>query len=128
MAKADRSSSKLLQEPHVAVEQLLNVVKPVREHSQPIYAHAKRKATHSRRVVAFVAHELEDVGINHAAAAHLDPARLLADAASFAAADEARHRHFRAGLGKRKERWLKAGAHIRAKQRLHRVIERALQV
>ena len=46
-----------------------------------VYAHAEGEAGNLLRVVTVVFHELENVGINHAAAEDFDPSGLLAGTA-----------------------------------------------
>src|SRR5205085_4659668 len=93
-------SSKLLQEPDIALEQQLNVVNSVAQHGDAIRAHPESETADLRGVIAVVAHELENVRVHHAATQQLDPSTLLAGAAAFAAAKRAADLHVRAGFGK----------------------------
>src|SRR5690242_8477516 len=130
----DDPLAELLQKPHVAIKKQLDVVHSVLEDRHPIGSHAEGESRNFLRVVAVVLYELKYIWIHHPAAQDLDPARGLARAAglaaphAFAAADEARHHHFGAWFGERKERRTKVCLHARPKQRLHRVVERALQI
>src|ERR1700747_1212228 len=106
---------KLLQKPHIALEEKLDVVHAVLQNGDTVCAHAEGETGDPLRVVAIMIYELEDMGIDHAEAQNLDPSRCLARPARFAAppaastADETAHHHLRAGLGERKER----GAELR---------------
>src|SRR5690242_7036493 len=124
----EKGLDKLLQEPYIPLEQQLNVVNAVAQHGHPVGAHAEGEAADLGRVVTVLAHELEHVGVHHAAAQQLDPAALLAGAAAFAPAEWAADLHVSAGLGEREERRIEPCLHRRAEQRLHGVIERALQI
>src|SRR3954454_10774333 len=70
----------------------------------------------------------EDVGVDPAGAAHLDPARVLARRASVAAADEARHVELDRRLGEREK--TRPHAHLArlAEQRAEELQHRPLQV
>src|SRR5690349_6547172 len=78
-----RPSSELLQEAEVALEVVLDVGDAVLEHRHALEAHAEREAGVLLAVVADVA---EDLRVDHAGAADLDPAGALADAARAARA------------------------------------------
>jgi hypothetical protein len=66
--------------------------------------------------------------VDHAAAKQLNPARVLALAAAFAAAEDAADLHVCAGLGEGEEAGEEARLHRRTKEGLHRMVERAFQV
>ena len=119
------SLRKLLQEAHVAVEELLDVIDVVGHHGQPLDAHAEGEAAELFRVVA---DEAEDVGIDHARAEQFDPAALLAGTAALASAERAGDGDLDAGFGEGEKRRAEAGFDRRAEQRLHGVVERSLQV
>src|SRR5579864_3983479 len=131
-------SSKLLQKSHIPLKEQLQIVHAINQHGDSVHAHSESEPGNFLGVVAVMLHELEHVGIDHAAAENFDPSSLLARAARLffrsgatlpaSAADEAGDEHFGAGLCERKERWTEAGLYVRTKQRLHRMIERALQV
>src|SRR6476646_99605 len=70
--------SKLFQKPLIALKEQLNIVDPILQDRDAVRANAEGHARDRPRVVAVVLHELEDVGIDHAAAQNLDPARGLA--------------------------------------------------
>src|SRR5208337_3951055 len=121
-------SRKLLQEAYVALVEQLDLFHLVLEDRDALHAHAERKPADLRRVVAVLLHEIEDVGVHHAAAKQLDPAAALALAATFAAAENTAYLHVGAGLGEGEKRRIEARLYRRAEQRLHGVVERALQV
>src|SRR6516162_6478825 len=122
------SSCELLQKPHVALVEQLDLLDLVLQYGDALHTHAEGEAQNLRRVVAVLLHELEHVGIDHSAAQQLDPAAEFALAAAVAAAEDAAYLHVGAGLGERKERRVEARFYRRAEQRLHGVVERALQV
>ena len=84
-------------------------------------AHPESESAHLLWIVAVIFHELEHIGIDHAATENLDPARRLAGPAWFraslsaAAANEAADHHLSAGLGEGKERRAKLGFNVGAK-------------
>src|SRR5271165_1829606 len=101
---------KLLQEPNIALKEQLNIVHSVLQQRQPVDAHAEGESGNFFRVVSVVLHELEHIRIDHAAAQHFNPSRLLAGTARSiplalpaSAADEAGHIQLRARLGEREE-------------------------
>src|SRR5256885_6367711 len=77
---------KLSEDAEVVFPECAQVREAVPEHGDALDAEAEREALPLRRVEADVA---KDVRVDPAGAAHLDPARVLADAAAAAAADEA---------------------------------------
>src|SRR5207302_1673722 len=107
---------KLLQKSHIALKEQLQIIKPVFQHSDAVHAHAEGEAGNLYGIVAVMLHELEHVGINHAAAENFDPSGLLARTARgiviasppAPAADKARNEHLRARFCERKERRTKA--------------------
>src|SRR6516225_10281236 len=125
---------KLLQEPHVPLEEQLNVVYTVLQNRDAVGSHAEGEAGDYPRVVAVVLDELEDVGVDHAAAQDLDPAGGLAGAAGFgaalsaSAADEATHHHLGARFGEGEKRRAELRLHAGAEEFFHGVVECALQV
>src|ERR1700740_594994 len=68
------SLPKLLQKPHVPLEEELNVIHAVLQKRDAVGANAEGEARYLLRVVAIVLHEFEYVGIDHAAAQDFDPA------------------------------------------------------
>src|SRR5579859_170450 len=124
----EQFSCELLQEAHVTLVEQLDVVNFIHTHGNALHAHAEGEAADLGRVVAVALYEFEDVRVNHAAAQQLDPPTLLADAAAFASTLEAAHGHIGAGFSEGKERREKARLHSGAEQRLHGMVERALEV
>src|SRR5580692_3208874 len=126
--------SKLLQEPHIPLKKILQIIHAILQQRQPVDAHAECKSRNLLRIVAIVLHELEDIRIHHAASEHLDEPRLLTrptrirSALPASATDEARHVEFRARLRKGKERRPEVCLHRRSEQRLHRMIKCPLQI
>src|SRR5206468_2951871 len=80
-ASSTGPSLELLQKAEVALVVVLDVVDAVPEHGHALEAHAEGEA---RVLLAVDADVREDLGIDDAAAADLDPASLLADAAAAA--------------------------------------------
>src|SRR6185503_13375935 len=95
---APRASRELLQEAQVGAHQVADVVDAVALHDDPREAHAEGEAGVALGVDAAV---LQHHRVDHAAAAGLDPAALLADLAALAAADQAAHVELEAGLDER---------------------------
>src|SRR5579859_1179064 len=124
----EQFSCELLQEAHVTLVEQLDVVNFIHTHGNALHAHAEGEAADLGRVVAVALYEFEDVRVNHAAAEQLDPSALLADAAAFAPALEATDGNIGAGFGEGKERREKARLHAGAEERLHGMVERALEV
>src|ERR1019366_2945552 len=94
-------SRELLQESHIALVEQLNLFHLVLQDGDAHDAHAKGEAADLRRVIAVLLDEVEDVGIDHAAAQQLDPAAEFALAAALAAAEDAAYLHVGAGFGER---------------------------
>src|ERR1017187_1789176 len=98
--------SKLLQEPHIALEEQLNIIHAILQNRNPLHAHAERESRNLRRVVI---DEAVHIRIDHAAAQQLDPSAGLAVAArtaiarTFAVAENATDLHVGARLGKWEE-------------------------
>src|SRR5579864_789864 len=136
--RANDALPKLLQKSHIPLKEQLQVIEPILQHRYAVHAHAEGEAGYFLGGGGVIHNEIEHVGIDHAAAENFDPSSLLARAARLffrsgatlpaSAADEAGDEHFGAGLCERKERWTEAGLYVRTKQRLHRMVERALQV
>src|SRR4051812_22851259 len=84
--RANDSLPKLLQKPHIPLKEQLQIIEPVLQHGDSIYAHAKGKPGYFFGVVTVVFHKFKDVGIDHAAAENLNPSRLLAWTACVGAA------------------------------------------
>src|ERR1035437_8587336 len=98
--------SKLLQEPHIALKEKLNIIHAVLQNGNPFHAHAEGESRNLRRIVV---HESVHIRIDHAAAEQLDPSAGLAVAArtavarAFAVAEDATDLHVGARLGKWEE-------------------------
>src|SRR5664280_1043376 len=101
-------SRELLQKPYVAFVEQLDLFHLVLQDCYALHTHAEGEAADLRRVIAVLLDEVEDVGIDHAAAQQFDPAAEFALAAALAAAEDAAHLHVGAGLGKGKERRIEA--------------------
>src|ERR1017187_3759649 len=101
--------SELLQEPNVALEEELNVVDVILHHGEAVDAQSKCPSRVLFRVNAPVPQHL---GMNHAAAHHLNPAAFFAHPAAFAAAKDTTDGHLAARLGERKEAGLKTRANL----------------
>src|SRR3954451_10509608 len=118
-------SSELPQEAEVVVPERADAGDRVTQLRRPLDAHAEREA---RVLLGAPADELVEVGVDHAGAAHLDPARVLADRTARTAAVEARdvrlHRRLREWEVVRTE----ADVAIGAVELPHHVEQRSLQV
>ena len=66
--------------------------------------------------------------VNHAAAEHLHPAALLADAAALAVAEDATEGYLGARFGKRKKTGMEAAADVLAEKPLAEIVENPLEV
>src|SRR5690242_13110687 len=106
-------SSELPCEAHVPVEEVGDVVDAVLEHRHAVDAPAEGEAG---VLLAVVLHVAEDFRIDHAGAADLDPAGLLARAAALAAAEHAGEIDLRRRLGEREERRPQAHADLLAEE------------
>src|ERR1700722_2345819 len=74
---------KLLQEPHIAVEEQLNVVHTVFQNRNAVGTHTEGEAAY---FFGIVVHETVHVRVDHTAAQNLDPSCLLTGAARLGAA------------------------------------------
>src|SRR5436309_1226188 len=92
------SVGKLRQEPQIVLEEQADVVDAVLEHGDALDPESERKPGAALRVVS---HLLEDRGVDHAGAPHLDVAGPLAPAAPRALAEDAGDVVFRARLDER---------------------------
>ncbi len=121
--------SKLLQKPHVPIEEQLNVIHALLQNRDAVHAHAEGEAGDLFRIVT---HKAEHIRVHHAAAQQFDPAALLAVPAArslpFAAAEDTAEQHLGAGLGKGEKRRTEARPHARSEQRLHGMVQRSLQI
>src|SRR5215813_872325 len=81
-------ASVLRQEAHVAVEERLDLVDAVAAHRDALEPEAEREA---RVLLGVDAHPGEHVGVDHPAAAELDPPRLRAHATTRTVAEDAAH-------------------------------------
>src|SRR5581483_2955041 len=113
--RRDLHLRKLFQKTNISLEQQLDVINSVLQHGNAVNAHAKGKAANLLRIVAIIFNEFEDVRVHHAATQQLDPATLLAGAASFSAAKRTTDLHISAGFSKREERGIKPRLHAGAK-------------
>src|SRR5215213_8207349 len=119
------TESELGGESEVVLPELTQVGQPVAEHGDPLETPAEREAG---PLLGVVAHELEQLGVDHPGAADLDPAGVAADGAAVAVAEEARHVRLDRRLGEGEEVRPEADVAILAEERAHQVGERALQV
>src|SRR6266581_7959972 len=94
------NASKLLQKPHIVLEEQLEIVDVVLQHRVTFDAAAESKTGVFLRVIV---HEGVQIRMHHAGAHYFDPARLFAHAAAGAIAEDARDVHFSAWLDERKE-------------------------
>ena len=117
--------AELPEEPEVVLPEHADVREAVAEHGDPLEPAAEREAGDLLRVVADV---LEDVRVDDAGAAHLDPAGVPADAAALAAAEEARDVGLDRRLGEREVARPDADLALRAVELAREELDRALQV
>src|ERR1700739_3588142 len=61
------SSSKWHQKPYTPLKEILQIIYSILEQRQPVDAHAECESGNFFRIVSVVLHELEHVGIDHAA-------------------------------------------------------------
>src|SRR5690606_12166317 len=80
------ASAELLQEPQIVLEEQAQVIHAITQHRQPVDAHAEGIGGVA---LAVDAARSQHIRMHHAAAEHLDPAGLLAQAAAGAAAFDA---------------------------------------
>ncbi len=91
---------KLVKEPDVIFIELSDIINAVLKHGDALDAHAKGKASVA---ISVIVHHLKHGRMDHAGAQDLKPARVWANAAAFAPADDTTYVHFRTGLCKRKK-------------------------
>src|SRR5712692_6740646 len=124
-AVAEGTTLELPQEAEVVLPEGPDAGDSVAQLRRALDAHAEREAG---VLVRIPADELVEVRVDHAGAAHLDPARALARRATCAAADRARHvglhRRLREGEVMRTETHLA----LRPVQLPHHVEERPLEI
>src|SRR5881396_3014816 len=94
------SASKLLQKPHIVLEEQLEIVDVVLQNRVTVDASAESK---SGVFLFVIVHEAVQVRMHHAGAHHFDPACLFAHAAAGAIAEDTRDVHFCAWLDEREE-------------------------
>src|SRR5215218_9021799 len=110
--------SELLGEADVSLDHFAHVLHVVAEHETPLDAHAEREpGVH----LGVDAGRLEHVGVHHAAAAPFDPARAALESGVPEVELSAR-------LGEREEARPQADLRLVAEDRLHEVVEGALEV
>src|ERR1700684_2568958 len=103
-------SCKLLQKPHISVEEQLNIVNAVFQNRDALNPHAEGEPTN---FFGIVINESINIRIHHAASQQLNPAAGLAVATgtpitvSAASAKDAANLHIRTGFGEGKERRIK---------------------
>src|SRR5437773_8100943 len=117
-------SLELFQEPHVTLEEQLNVRNVILDHREAVGAEAKGPTRITVRIDAAVA---EHFGVDHAATHQLDPAAPLAHAAALPVADHATHGYLAARLRKGKESRIETRADLLAEELLGEEIERAFE-
>src|SRR5262252_6486754 len=110
-----RPSRELPQEADIVLVEQFHVGDAVAEHGHALDAEAEGEAS---VLLAVVAHVGEDARVDHAAAAQLDPAGALAQAAAsgLSAAEGALHVHLGAGLDEREVRRAEADAQAGAEE------------
>src|SRR4029434_193574 len=118
-------SRELSQEAQVVLEEQPKIVDAVFEHRDALDPHAKRPAGDLLGVVADVPQYLR---MHHARAQDLEPAALLAEPATGAAADEAQHVHLGRRLREREERRPEADPRAWPEHLAREQLERALQI
>src|SRR5579875_1552640 len=115
----------LLEEPQVVLEELAYIVHPVAQHREPVDARAEGIAAVPLRIDAA---RREHGRVHHAAACDLEPARLLAHAASLAETEHARHVPLRRRLGEREIGWPQPHAELALEKRLDEAVQDRLQI
>src|SRR5436190_19364322 len=92
-------SCELPQEPQIVRGEITNVRNAEQDHREPVHAEAERKAAPLLRIVSVITARgidlLVNSGIDHAAAAHLQPLLAASERLRF-------HVHFEARFGERK--------------------------
>src|SRR5215207_10931581 len=118
--------SVLSEKADVAVEERADLVDAVADHRDPLEPEAEREALPLLRVIA---DGLEHVGVDHSAAAELDPSRVRADTTPLAVAEDAAHRQLRRRFRVREEVGAEARPHrLVVEQLLHEGLDGAEQV
>src|ERR1041384_6312247 len=117
-----RTWSELLQEPHVTLVVELDVVDAVAKHRHALEPHAEREAG---VLLGVDLHVREDLGIDHAGPADLDPARALAHPAAAAHAEAALHVDLGARLNEREVARAEPDPQIAREEPLHEVQQHA---
>jgi len=125
MIQIPSSQLKLFQELQVVLEEQPQVVDAIFQHGDALHTHAEGEARVLLRVDAA---GNEDVGVAHAATQNLNPTRVLADVAAFAATNVARDVHLRRGLGEGEIRRTETHLGALAEELLYEVIQGLLQV
>src|SRR5919198_1765958 len=124
-AVGEAATLKLPQEAEVVVPERADARDAVAELGGALDPHAEREACVLLRVPA---DELVEIGVDHPRAAHLDPARVLAERAAGAAALEARDVRLHRGLREREVVGAEADLALGAVELAHHVAERPLEV
>ena len=127
----------LLEEAEVAGVEVAYVGDAVQDHGDALDAHSEGEAADAGRIVgcgieakatAFGGDSLEDGGVDHAAAKQLDPAGVLALAATLAAAEDTGDLDVGGGLGEGEEAGEETGFDRRTEECPHGMVEGALEV
>src|SRR6476620_799404 len=126
LARASDLHPELRAEPHVSLNDVVHVAHPVAQHERALDAQAEGEAGVA---VGVDAARGEHAAVDHAAAAHLDPARATAGAAVrvLAVADPAAAVDLGARLGEREVRRAQPGDGALAEQRRDEGVEAALE-
>ena len=117
--------SKLLQKPHIIAPEITDVANVPAHHGDAFRAHAKSKSTVDFGIVTAIP---QNFRVDHTASEDLKPARVLADCAALAAAQEALDIHFRGWLREREVGRAETGAHILPEQTPRKIGEGAFQI
>ena len=115
----------MLQESHIVLKQQSDIVDTVLQHRDPLNTDTECDAGVDVRVNSAV---LQNLGMDHAAAEHFNPAGMLAQAAALSAAFKAADVHFNARFREGEIAGTEPCTHVRVKDLLHKLIQHALQV
>ena len=115
----------LPQQPRIVAPEQAEIGDPVPQDGDAFEPPAEGEARVSLGVVS---DELEQVGVDHSRATHLDPAGVATDRAARPVAEVARDERLDRRLGEREVMRDEAGLPALAEERLQQIVERSLQV
>ena len=115
----------LLEETHIVLEEVADVIDTVAKHRNALDAHTESVAAVLLGIDAIV---LEDRRIDHAATENLEPTRAFADAAAFAAAESAADIHLGRRLGEGEIGWAETDLDVGAEHLLSEIEEHLLEI